>query len=131
MNNRAIDARSQFRLNGMDLERPEPASSQPAEHWILTRPALRAWIGDLEKAFQRLVDAGFQPFEGEPVTPEAVIDALGFWNEPQPTGFVTHAKFTARMLAATTREGLRIERERAWLRQQGAPVQSGALRCQR
>jgi hypothetical protein len=120
MNNTAMDLRAQYRLNGMDLGGTGAAECRPAEHWILKYPKLRAWVADAENAFQRLVDAGFEPFEGEPVSPEAVIDALGFWNYPEPQGFLAHAKFTALMLAASSREELRIEREIAWLKVQGA-----------
>jgi hypothetical protein len=120
MTNGAIDTRTRFRLNGLDMGGSSAAESGPPAHWILKYPKLRAWIADIEKAFQRLVRAGFEPFGGEPVTPEAVIDALGFWNYPEPQGFLAHAKFTALMLAASSREELRIEREIAWLKVQGA-----------
>jgi hypothetical protein len=113
LNMSAIDARSQFRLNGMDLN---PTDTPAPPHWMLSQPALRNWVGDLQKEFQRLVAAGFQPFDGDPVSPEAVIDALGLWDHPRPRGLLGHLAFTVRMLAATTREGLRIERELLWLR---------------
>jgi hypothetical protein len=122
MNNSAIDARAQFRLNGMDLGGTGAAERRPAAHWILKYPRLRAWVADVEKAFQRLIDTGFEPFEGQPVSPAAVIDALGFWNYPEPQRLIGHAKFTALMLAATSREGLRIEREIAWLKLNRAPT---------
>jgi hypothetical protein len=118
--NSAIDVRSQFRINGMDLARADQAEARE-QHWILREPVLREWVGKIEQCYRRLAAAGFQPFGDDPISPKAVIDALGFCHEPEPRGFIRHAAFTARMLKAATAEGLRIEREIEWLRRNGAP----------
>lgn len=104
-----LTCREAFRQHAVDLQASLPQPPQP--HWMLREEALKAWIGDVQKAYERVRQAGGDLLDGQPLEPEAVIRRLGFAECREPHGLLEWLVFTARMVVATTREGVRANSE--------------------
>lgn len=106
------DWRSEFRLHTMDLGgATTSAQGSGGGHWMLQNQAICAWLRDVAQEYDKLIALGGDPFDGHPMTPEAVIAKLGFTDRQKPSGFFEAAKFTAALVAATTREATGAQRE--------------------
>lgn len=114
-NMESVDWRAEFRLHAMDMKAPgEPP--QEKLHWMLRDETIREWISDVRREYEILIAAGGDPFRGEPVTLELIIEKLGFADREKPTGLFACAKFTAALVAATTRHSTAAQREVVRLR---------------
>lgn len=114
-NNGTSNWRAEFRLHTMDMLRPAPAQ-RPVTHWMLQDDTIREWIGHVAIEYEKLIAAGGDPFAGEPVTLERVIDELGFAHRKKPSGWFATAKFTAALVVATTRHATAAQRASLRLR---------------
>lgn len=106
----SFDWRAEFRLHAMDIEIPAEAP-QRKSHWMLQDETIREWISDVRREYENLIAAGGDPFRGEPVTLELIVDMLGFAEREKPTGLFAYAKFTAALVAATTRHAAAAQRK--------------------
>lgn len=114
-NNGTSNWRAEFRLHAMDMLRPAPPQ-RPATHWMLEDETICEWISHVAKEYEKLIAAGGDPFAGEPVTLERVVDELGFANRKKPSGWFATAKFIAVLVAATTRHATAAQRASLRLR---------------
>ena len=113
--NESTDWRSEFRLHAMDMIRPAPMP-QGHSHWMLRDETIREWISDVANENEKLAAAGGDPFRGEPMTLEAVIDKLGFADQEKPRGLLATATFTLALVVATTHHATAAQRQALRLR---------------
>src|SRR6185369_12705563 len=109
-----MDSRTTFRLHAMDLEATPSLVSRV--HWMLRDKGIRDCITTLERDYGQLCAAGVDPFDGQPVSADLVIEKLGFSDREEPKGLWDQLKFTVSFFAATIRETGDIQAELSRLR---------------
>jgi hypothetical protein len=115
--------KADFRLNFLDMN-PAPGAAPAAApgHWILNDTLYAGMVGHLCRDYQSVEHLGGQGLPScAPVTPVAVIEAMGLGASPKPQGLIEAASFTLRFVSACLRASSAARRHCAALRQNARP----------
>lgn len=93
------DWRSEFRLHAMDIAAAGCRGAGSGQHWVLQDETIREWLAGVANEYEKLIALGGDPFDGGPMTPEAVFVKLGFAQREKPRGFFATARFTSELVS--------------------------------